>query len=185
MTDRELQKLKRPELLEIMLNLKSDLDKEKEENSKLKARLDEKNISLEKSGSIAEAAMELSGVYKAAQEAADIYLDNIKKMHSEQETFYNDAIAKAKQEAADIIAQAQKEAYELKNKTEIECRGKRAMTDDECNRKINETNIQCQNKINEIKEKCTAISSLDSHIASFFNDSIIKEISSQQEKNPV
>lgn len=61
MTDRELQKLKRPELLEIMLNLKSDLDKEKEENSKLKAKLDEKNISLEKSGSIAEAAMELSG----------------------------------------------------------------------------------------------------------------------------
>ncbi|MGN1481851.1 hypothetical protein [Porcipelethomonas sp.] len=184
MTDKELQKLRRPELLEIMLNLKSDLDKEKEENQKLKKQLNEKSIALDKSGNIAEAALELNGVFKAAQEAADVYLNNIKKMHSDQETIYNDTISKAKQEAADIIAQAQKEAYDLKNKTEIECRGKRAMTDDECSRKISETNIQCQNKIKEIKEKCTAISSLDSHIASFFNDSIIKEIS-EQEKNPV
>lgn len=183
MTDRELQKLKRPELLEIMLNLKSDLEKEKEENQKLKNQLNEKNIALEKSGNIAEASLELSGIFNAAQQAADVYLDNIRKMHSDQEVIYNDSIANAKSEAAEIVAQAQKEASNLKTKTDIECRSKMKITEEECQKKIVDTNNACQAKIREIQEKCTAISSLDSHIASFFNDSIIKDISTQEKKS--
>lgn len=182
MTDKELQKLKRPELLEIMLNLKSDLDKEKEENQKLKAKLDEKNIALEKSGSIAEASLELSGIFNAAQEAADVYLNNVRKMHADQEIIYNDSIANAKREAAEIVAQAQKDASNLKTRTDIECRSKIKATDEECQKKILDTNNACQAKIKEIQEKCTAISSLDSHIASFFNDSIIKDISVKETK---
>lgn len=180
MTDKELQKLKRTELLEIMLNLKSDLDKEKEENLKLKNQLNEKNIALEKSGSIAEASLELSGIFNAAQQAADVYLENIRKMHADQEIVYNDSIANAKREAEEIIAKAQKEASNLKAQTDIECRSRLKTTEEECQKKIVDTNNACQAKIREIQEKCTAISSLDSHIASFFNDSIIKDISSQE-----
>jgi len=170
MTEKELQKLKRPELLEIMLDLKSDLDRKINENIELKKKLDEKNISLEKSGSIAEAALQLNGVFDAAQESADIYLNNIKKMHAEQETIYNDTIADAKRQADDIITKAQNEANELKEKAEIECRNKIQLTENDCRRKTAETHTLCEAKIRETKEKCTAISSLDSHIASFFND---------------
>ena len=181
MTDKELQKLKRPEILEIMLNLQNELDKEKEENEALRAKLSEKNIAIEKSGSIAEAALEINGVFDAAQKAADVYLDNVKKMHTEQKTYHEQIMAKTTAEAEGIITQARREAETLKTKTDIECRtkvknteeecaAKIRTTEEECARKINETNALCTKKINETKEKCTAISSLDNQIASFFGN---------------
>lgn len=192
MTDKELQKLKRPEILEIMLNLQNELDKEKEENEALRAKLGEKNIAIEKSGSIAEAALEINGVFDAAQKAADVYLDNVKKMHTEQKTYHEQAMAKSTAEAEGIVTQAKREADTLKTKTDIECRTKVKNTDEECAakirtteeecaakikateeecaRKISETNALCTKKINETKEKCTAISSLDNQIASFFGN---------------
>lgn len=42
------------------------------------AQLKDREITIEKSGSIADAAMQLSGVFQAAQEAADTYLKSIK-----------------------------------------------------------------------------------------------------------
>ena len=46
-----------------------------EENpeDKLKAELEEKNIKIRKTGSIAEASLKLNGVFEAAQNAADQY----------------------------------------------------------------------------------------------------------------
>ncbi len=181
MTDKELQKLKRPEILEIMLNLQNELDKEKEENEALRARLGEKNIAIEKSGSIAEAALEINGVFDAAQKAADVYLDNVKKMHAEQELYHEQAMAKTTAEAEGIVNQAKREAETLKTKTDIECRTKLKnteeecarklrSTEEECARKVSETNALCTKKIKETQEKCTAISSLDNQIASFFGN---------------
>ena len=64
MTDKELQKLKRAELLEIMLNLQSENDRLKSENEKLKLAVNERSITLQDAGNIAEAALQLNGVFK-------------------------------------------------------------------------------------------------------------------------
>ena len=72
------QKLKRAELLEIMLNLQSENDRLKSENEKLKLAVNERSITLQDAGNIAEAALQLNGVFKAAQEAADVYIENIR-----------------------------------------------------------------------------------------------------------
>ena len=180
MTDKELQKLKRPELLEIMLGLQNELDKEREENEVLRAKLEEKQIALNKSGSIAEAALEINGVFDAAQKAADVYLENVKKMHAEEEKHHVEVIAQANSEAEAIIADVRREAETLRAKTDIECRTKLKNTEEECNikiqntenectRKINETNTLCTKKIKETQDKCTAIASLNSQIATFFS----------------
>lgn len=62
----------------------------KKREIELQARLDEaeaqlkdREITIEKSGSIADAAMQLSGVFQAAQEAADTYLKSIKAKEKE------------------------------------------------------------------------------------------------------
>lgn len=81
MTDREVHKLKRVELLELLLELSKENDKLKDENEKLKEKLNDKTLYIENCGSIAEAAMQLCGVFEAAQNAADCYLENIKLMH--------------------------------------------------------------------------------------------------------
>ena len=170
MTDRELQKLKRSELLEIMLGLQNELDWLKKENKDLKTELDNRRIALEKSGSIAQAALEVNGVFTAAQKAADVYLENIKQMHENEEKNYNEQIAKAKVESESIVNSAKREAEAIISKTENESRTRLRKVEEECSKRINETNTLCTRKIKETQEKCTAISSLDNQIATFFND---------------
>ena len=171
MTDKELQKLKRPELLEIMLGLQNELDWQKKENQERKKKLDDRNIAIEQSGNIAQAALEVNGVFSAAQKAADVYLENVKKMHDEEERRYNELIEKAKVESDSIVDSAKREAESVRIKADSECRMKLREVEEECSRRINETNALCTKKIKETQEKCTAISSLDNKIATFFNDS--------------
>lgn len=79
MTEKELKKLNRQELLEMLVN-------QMEENNRLQKELDEaneklmdRNIAIENAGSLAEACLALNDVFKAADAAAAQYLENVKK----------------------------------------------------------------------------------------------------------
>ena len=83
MTDRELQHLSRSELLELLID-------QMEENALLKlqlesamAQLEHKNIQILKAGSLAEAALQLNGIFEAADAAAKQYLDNVRRLAEE------------------------------------------------------------------------------------------------------
>ena len=78
MTDRELRKLKRVELLEIMLEQSKEIERLQAELARVKEELGNKKIAIETPGTLAEAALKLSLIFEAADEAAKIYLDNIK-----------------------------------------------------------------------------------------------------------
>lgn len=81
MTEREVHKLKRVELLELLLELSKENEKLRAENQELKDKLNSKTLQIENCGSLAEAALQICGVFEAAQNAADCYLENIKSMH--------------------------------------------------------------------------------------------------------
>lgn len=85
MTDKELKRLSRVELLELLIG-------QMKENQRLQAALDAANkvlrdrtIVIEQAGSIAEAALQLNGVFAAAEAAAAQYLENIRRCAAEQE----------------------------------------------------------------------------------------------------
>ena len=71
MPDRELRRMSRTELVEIIFALKQSEDQLKAENDALKAQLADRQIRIENAGSIAQAALELNRVFEAAQAAAD------------------------------------------------------------------------------------------------------------------
>ena len=75
MTEKELKKLNRYQLLELLVLQTEKADRLQQELDTVKAQLEEQNIRLSKLGSIAEASLQLSGVFDAAQKAADMYLD--------------------------------------------------------------------------------------------------------------
>ena len=77
--DKELRKLKRKELLEIMLSQAKLIEELENELAKTKEELNNKNIMIKEAGSIAEASMKLSGIFEKAQEVADKYLNSIRK----------------------------------------------------------------------------------------------------------
>ena len=75
MTDNDLKKLSRAELLELLLDAAKENDRLRDEIESLKAQLNDRQIAIAESGTLAEAALKLSGIFTAADEAAKLYLD--------------------------------------------------------------------------------------------------------------
>ena len=72
MTDKELKHLSRMELIDIIYELHKQNEQNAAQIEKLQAALDEKELHIENAGSIAEAAVQISGVLEAAQAAAEL-----------------------------------------------------------------------------------------------------------------
>ena len=79
MKDKELKKLKRAELLEIMVAQSHEIDRLKAELEKTKKVLKNREIQIENCGSLDEASLAAFQVIDRAQRAADLYLENIKR----------------------------------------------------------------------------------------------------------
>lgn len=79
----KLRKLKRRDLLEIMLAQSREIDRLREQVDALQAQLDDRNLKLEKAGSLAEASLAVTKVFDEAQKAADLYLENVRRLPPE------------------------------------------------------------------------------------------------------
>lgn len=83
MTDKELKRLNRYQLLELLVMQTERADSLEKQVEELKAQLDERELRFAQLGSIAEASLYVSGVFEAAQRAADLYLESAKKQADE------------------------------------------------------------------------------------------------------
>ena len=97
LSSKELRKLKRTELLELMLMqskekdaLKQEIEEKNLEIRQLKKQLDTKKIDLQKAGTIAEASFQMNGVLESAEKAAQQYLENIQELHDKEKALYTD-----------------------------------------------------------------------------------------------
>lgn len=106
MSQQNLKKLSRSDLLELLLE-------ERRENELLRAeletackKLDDRTVRLEKAGSIAEASLQLNGVFEATEAAAAQYLENIQRLSGEQESVCQRMEAEARKNAEIICAEA-------------------------------------------------------------------------------
>lgn len=84
MADRTLRRLKREELLEMLLEQSKENEKLRGELAALKAEAEERAIRLQQAGSIADAAFEMNHVLEAAQAAADQYLESVRLLCEQQ-----------------------------------------------------------------------------------------------------
>ncbi|HEM2823722.1 DNA repair protein [Streptococcus suis] len=75
---KNLRKLKRIELYEIMLAQSEEIDCLRNQLEKIKTELADRRIMISQSGSIAEASMKLTNIFEEAQKAADLYIYNVK-----------------------------------------------------------------------------------------------------------
>ena len=78
MTDQELRKLRREELLQIMIAQSKRITALKKKLEETEKKLHSKEIELKEAGNIAEASLRLNKIFEDAQAAADQYLYNIK-----------------------------------------------------------------------------------------------------------
>lgn len=85
MTEKELKKLSRRQLLELLLKQTEYSEFLEKKLKETERKLDDKILIEAEAGSIAEASLRLNGVFEAAQAAANQYLSNIKRIHDNKE----------------------------------------------------------------------------------------------------
>lgn len=84
MTDKQLKKLNRAELLELLLEQSKEIDRLQSELEETRDALAERNLKIEQCGSLADAAAELNSLFRTAQKTADMYLLNVQRMCAEK-----------------------------------------------------------------------------------------------------
>ena len=87
MTEQELQRLNRKDLLEIMVEQGRELEALKKELNEAKEALQSREIALDEAGSIAVAALQINGIFEVAQAASQQYIENIKKLNERQTAY--------------------------------------------------------------------------------------------------
>jgi len=119
MTEKELKKLNRAELLELLLIQTKENEKLRERLKKREEKLADRRIKIEQAGNLAEAVLAVNKVMEAAQEAAQQYLDNIAAMEAETkekcEKLLAEAAASANIEAADQPENAEDKSEDSAN----------------------------------------------------------------------
>ncbi len=110
--EKELRHLNRSELIDIIYQLKHSEQDLQAENAHLRELLEQKRIAFSNAGSIADAAVALTGIFETAQKTADIYLSEIERRRSDTERQCAQMIENAQKEAQSIISCAMQDKRE-------------------------------------------------------------------------
>jgi cell division septum initiation protein DivIVA len=103
LTERELRKLNRYQLLELLITQTERADQLQAQVEQLEKKLKERDLKMDSMGSIAEASLQIGGVFQAEQAAAELYLSAAKRNGEEIE-------AEAQRKAALILEDAEYQA---------------------------------------------------------------------------
>lgn len=78
MTDKELKRMSRRELLEMLIEQGRDIERLESELAAARKELEDRRITVSRAGTMAEAALLLNSVFEAADKAAAQYLENVR-----------------------------------------------------------------------------------------------------------
>lgn len=100
MADKTLRKLRKPDLLKLLIDISRENRQLTEELQQARQELEDRQIRIKDCGSIAEASLKLTDMFSEAQKAIDLYRSNVERECQEM-------IADAKRRADEIVAQAE------------------------------------------------------------------------------
>ena len=140
MADRELRRMHRAELIEIIYALKQNEDQLKAQNAALTAQLQDRQLRLESAGCIAQAA-------------ADDYLHSVQASLADTNATAANTLSQARSEAKRILEQAQADADSLKAQAQQECDAmtvaaaqKRTQTEADCKAMVERAEQEVQQR---------------------------------------
>lgn len=107
MTERELRRLSRADLLELLLAQRRENEQLRCILDQTQAQLADRTIKIDNAGSIAEASLQLSGIFNAAQDSCQYYLDNIKLLSERQSQICQQMEQETKEKCDRMVAEAE------------------------------------------------------------------------------
>ncbi len=103
MQDKDLRKLSRADLLELLITQTKRVEELEGQLAEAVRQLEDRQIAIDNAGSLAEAALVLNGVFDAAQQAAQQYLENIQRLSERQQQLCDDMEASARQRGQAVL----------------------------------------------------------------------------------
>lgn len=128
MTGKEMKKLRRDELLEMLIEQTKRKDELEVKLAQAEEKLNSREIDVREAGTLAEAALQLNAIFEAADAAASQYLENIRAMAGRQQAAAAPAAVDTAALAADAREQAQRQLAEVAEK----CRAMEEETRQKC-----------------------------------------------------
>lgn len=113
MTDKELSRLRRTELLEMLIAQGKEYARMQEQLKETEKALHRRELTIEKAGTMAEAACQINDVVGSTQRAVDLYIDNVKRMMEHKQEEADEAVSKARSFAVETVDMAEKRARAL------------------------------------------------------------------------
>ena len=113
MTEKEIKKLNRQDLLVLLTEQTARANQLEEKLLDAEARLKERNLVVESCGTMAEASLKLNDVFKAVDDAAAQYLENVKQLCEKQEEQSKQLEAESRQKAEQLEAESRQKAEQL------------------------------------------------------------------------
>ena len=107
MTEKELRRLSRTDLLELLLAQRRENEQLRCVLDQTQAQLADRTIKIDKAGSIAEASLQLSGIFTAAQDSCQYYLDNIRLLSERQSQICQQMEQETKEKCDRMVAEAE------------------------------------------------------------------------------
>lgn len=102
MTDKDLRRLSRAELLELLLIQTKEVERLREKLEDTRSQLEERRLQVSEAGNLAEAVLKINNVMEFAQAAAEQYLLNISAMEEETRQKCEQMLESAAREAQRI-----------------------------------------------------------------------------------
>ena len=121
MTDNDVKKLSRKDLLEMLIDQSREIESLRAKLSEAEAALKNREIAIDKAGSIPEASLVLNGVFEAAQAACQQYTENISQLSQNQEAVCRQREEESQAKAQRIIEEAEARRADMEQETQARC----------------------------------------------------------------
>ena len=108
MTEKELKRLTRADLLEMLIAQSEELRQVKERLKTAEAALANRVIEIDNAGSIAEASLRLNGVFEAAQAACEQYTENIRLLSERSQLVCRRMEEESREQAERLLEQTRR-----------------------------------------------------------------------------
>ena len=105
----------------MLIQQSKELERLRKQLDAAESALQNREIAITNAGSIAEAALQLNGVFTAAQDACQQYIENICHLSQNQERICAQRDAESQAEAKRIVEEARKESEALEHETRMMC----------------------------------------------------------------
>ena len=121
MSEKELQHLTRTELLEILLEREKENIALQEQVKLLRHKLDDRMITIDKAGSIAQASLVLNGMFEAAEASCAQYIENIRARSARQDQINQLRNDESRAQAAALLQQTKLRCRQMEQETAARC----------------------------------------------------------------